>query len=189
MGCTWCPYGPPEAEIESASTTPVDDMVSDALFKDKMTPPSYFHHLGNHPPIIYLLRILRLREIESENQEFEDAWKSFIVDKEKRQQRAREFGVSSCSSVSITDGAVTRWYHYWRYWEGWCRHCWGWHDCRYREILETRPSHLLIGLRLFGPHISFSHSFILYFLYIADNFTLFCWGWGKWIVIDRIKSE
>ena len=43
------------------------------------------------------------------------------------------------------------------------------------------------------PHYAlqacFTYHLILYFLCIWDNCMISCWGWGKWNVSARVKSE
>ena len=48
----------------------------------------------------------------------------------------------------------------------------------------------LTDRRRFAPQVCFTyHSSILIFLCIGDNCMSFCWGWGKWKVSARLKSE
>ena len=79
-------------------------------------------------------------------------------------------------------------------WGPFCRACWGHHwgcpDCRGCWFWETRPTSLLIDAAIRHRFASPTPLIFIYcFLCIGDNSMLFCWGWGKWKVTVRVKSE
>uniref|UniRef100_M1DKX4 Integrase core domain containing protein n=1 Tax=Solanum tuberosum TaxID=4113 RepID=M1DKX4_SOLTU len=113
------------------------------------------------------------RAKKQERQQNKQARRASIVDEELHQQRVRESTLGASISrpttestvrddVSTTDGA----------WD-----------------LGNRTTRLLMSLRRYAPQVCFTQSFNIYFFCIGDNCTLFCLGWGKWIVSDRVKSE
>uniref|UniRef100_M1D9I3 Integrase core domain containing protein n=1 Tax=Solanum tuberosum TaxID=4113 RepID=M1D9I3_SOLTU len=71
---------PLEIEAESAPTTPVDNTVLNALFRDEMLPPNSSRHAGKIPAPVVLGRISK-----TERQETKVARRSSIIDEELRQ--------------------------------------------------------------------------------------------------------
>ena len=58
------------------------------------------------------------------------------------------------------------------------------------EMGSGEPNHQLADRRCFAPQVCFTyHSHITIFLCIGDNYIYFCWGWGKWKLSARVKSE
>uniref|UniRef100_M1DDR3 Integrase core domain containing protein n=1 Tax=Solanum tuberosum TaxID=4113 RepID=M1DDR3_SOLTU len=79
---------PPENEPESAPTSPVDNMMFDALIGDEIPPPSSSRLDGKHPhSSLASDDIEDGRTRKRERQETEAAQKASIIDEELRQQR------------------------------------------------------------------------------------------------------
>ena len=52
------------------------------------------------------------------------------------------------------------------------------------------PLHVIIRLRRNDPYVNFTNHCVLYdLLCIGDNFTLLCWGGGKWNMIGLTLSS